>query len=177
MFGKFSIINAFAFGRLTLAYTRGLLSFLSPDEIKGILAHEFGHLNYGHPAGSLVSAITNLPITILINGFLAILRHIEADPSSGPTNMASRGFVKLFELTLQLLPATFNLILMATSRSNEYKADKFAYDIGYGQHLTTSLYQLRNMEAGSKRMKIKNLKSTHPYLDDRIIRLENMGCR
>lgn len=39
--------NAFALGRQTLCITDGLL-LLSDDMILGILAHEIGHLSYGH---------------------------------------------------------------------------------------------------------------------------------
>ena len=40
-------VNAFAIGRNTIAVTMGAIETFSSDELKGIIAHEFGHLSNG----------------------------------------------------------------------------------------------------------------------------------
>src|ERR1700761_6097044 len=40
-------LNAFATGRRTIVVTKGLLQICTPDELRGVLAHELGHLVSG----------------------------------------------------------------------------------------------------------------------------------
>ena len=66
------------------------------------------------------------------------------------------------------------VIMSLNSRRSEYLADGFAYRIGFGVNLINALYLLKQMDMGGK-MSIKDrLMSSHPYLADRIARLENM---
>ena len=63
---------------------------------------------------------------------------------------------------------------MPVSRRNEYYADEFAHECGYGEALTTALYKLQ-MLAGEEPRKISDyVKKTHPALIDRIARLEQL---
>lgn len=55
--------NAFAVGRKTIAVTRGAINTFSEEELKGIIAHEFGHLNFGHTKALLLSTIGNMFFT------------------------------------------------------------------------------------------------------------------
>ena len=55
--------NAFALGRQTLCITDGLL-LLSDDMILGILAHEIGHLSYGHTVIQLLIGGGNIYIRV-----------------------------------------------------------------------------------------------------------------
>lgn len=61
--------NAFALGRQTLCITDGLL-LLSDDMILGILAHEIGHLSYGHTVIQLLIGGGN----IFISGCLLLIK-------------------------------------------------------------------------------------------------------
>ena len=55
------IVNAFALGRNTIVVTRGIMSALSDEEIKGVLAHEFAHIvNKDTQIAMLVTVATNL---------------------------------------------------------------------------------------------------------------------
>ncbi len=72
--------NAFATGTRTIAVTKGLLSGLSDDELKGLLAHELGHLaSYDTITGSAFLMAGYLPsivrwvyrqiVAIVMSGF------------------------------------------------------------------------------------------------------------
>ena len=61
--------NAFALGRKTICITQGLLK-LPDDLILGVLAHEVGHLAYGHTVVQLLIGGGN----IFISGFLCLLK-------------------------------------------------------------------------------------------------------
>ena len=72
-------------------------------------------------------------------------------------------------------PPRFGIILTRhSSRQNEYLADKFAYDCGYGNELAETL-DLIGQGSGAKGL-WANLASTHPDTDDRIARLQDLGC-
>ena len=70
--------NAFATGRRTICITQGLLS-LSPEAIKGAIAHEFGHLCHKDTDLILVVVVGNCIVTLLmifINILIMIIRYI-----------------------------------------------------------------------------------------------------
>lgn len=69
--------NAFALGRQTLCITDGLL-LLSDDMILGILAHEIGHLSYGH-------TVIQLLIRFLYKGI--IIKHNKTEPTYTKTSL------------------------------------------------------------------------------------------
>ncbi len=59
-------VNAFSIGRKTIAVTMGATQTFTQDELKGIIAHEFGHLSNGDTKALLLSTIGNGIFTILI---------------------------------------------------------------------------------------------------------------
>jgi Zn-dependent protease with chaperone function len=65
------------------------------------------------------------------------------------------------------------LFLCWSSRANEYVADKYAMELGYGYELA---YALDTIGMGTpKNSFMKALYSTHPKTHDRIGRLQSMG--
>ena len=58
-------INAYAVGRRTVMLTRGAIESLSPEELKGIMAHELGHMSSGDSVARV--------ITVVGNGFFSIM--------------------------------------------------------------------------------------------------------
>jgi len=58
-------INAMAIGRKTIVVNRGAIDGLSPDELKGIMAHELGHM----ASGDSIARV----ITIVGNGFFSVI--------------------------------------------------------------------------------------------------------
>jgi Zn-dependent protease with chaperone function len=64
------------------------------------------------------------------------------------------------------------VILSANSRNNEYQADEFAHQIGYGGDLIESLYLLQKMSLGEEMALVERMTASHPLLAKRIGRLE-----
>jgi heat shock protein HtpX len=58
-------LNAFAVGRKTVMLTRGTIDSLSPEELKGCMAHELGHMANGDSVARV--------ITIVGNGFFSVV--------------------------------------------------------------------------------------------------------
>ena len=64
------------------------------------------------------------------------------------------------------------LICMASSRANEYLADKYSFRMGYGYNLCNALRKL-NSSSGSKGIWAA-LNSSHPATSERINRLQTL---
>lgn len=66
------------------------------------------------------------------------------------------------------------LFLMWSMRQNEYVADEYAFQLGYGATLASILD--RNMCSAPNNGLLKALYSTHPHSDDRIAHLQELGA-
>lgn len=171
--------NAFAIGKYTIAITSGLLKL--PDEyVMAVIAHEIGHLEYGHTVIQLLIGGGNIFITgcILIikiscwiisaimgmfslaakNGIIGVITVIFAGVSYGMTWLWVK-FCKLF--------------LMWSMRQNEFVADEYAAKIGFGYELAYALdHQLCDIPHDGF---LNALYNTHPSNNDRIVALQNLG--
>ena len=69
------------------------------------------------------------------------------------------------------------LICMASSRGDEYEADKYSHDIGYGPALAYALTRLDG--STTKKEKARGLwaalNSSHPETSKRVSRLQQLG--
>src|SRR5579884_4096273 len=186
--------NAFATGRnpdhAAVAATEGILRLLSREELMGVMAHELGHVrNRDILIGTIAATVA---------GAISMLAHMaqwamifggggRRDRDEGPGG-AIAGILMII-----LAPIAAMLIQMAISRSREYEADASgAHICGNPLALASAL---RKLQAGSQRVPldatpatahmfivnplrgggIVNLFSTHPPLEDRIARLEQMA--
>ncbi|WP_352419539.1 M48 family metalloprotease [Proteiniborus sp.] len=121
--------NAFAIGRKTIVVTRGLMQL--PDEnIKAILAHEFGHI--AHNDTDIVLAITvgNFIITSVYMFFLVIINISILIAKLFSSNKIGCIIQAVFNA---LLGGVFwlwmkfgQIMVMNSSRANEFSADEFS---------------------------------------------------
>lgn len=172
--------NAFAIGRKTICVTDGLLN-LSDESIMAIFAHEVGHLAYGHSTIQLLIGGGNLFISgclmimkimcwILTSfcGLIAgvITRSLWVGVLTTLVTSLSAGMVWLWTKFCMLF-------LVWSMRQNEYVADEYAYNIGFGKELATVLDDslCSSPESGL----LKALYATHPCSDDRIANLQKLG--
>lgn len=184
--------NAFATGRdpdhAAVAVTEGILRILSPDELKGVLGHELGHVRnrdilIGSVAATLAGAIMILASmarwAAIFGGFRG------SDDREG-------GFLGLI-VTAILAPIAAMLIQLAISRSREYLADQTGARLSQNpQGLARALEKLEAastqlpMDANPStahmfivnplsRKSLAGLFSTHPPLEERIRRLRSMA--
>lgn len=179
--------NAFACGRKTVAITKGLLS-LSDAEIKGILGHEFGHLANKDTDTTLVIVVGNLIVSVIFF-IIRVIFKIFSGILSFVVAIASESFIVgvltaisnfIANTFLALLMALWTklgvLICMASSRGDEYEADKYSHDIGYGNALAYALNRLDSMAGGEKAKGLwAALSSSHPETSKRVARLSQLG--
>ena len=180
--------NAFATGRKTVCVTRGLLA-LPPEEIKATLAHEFGHLAHKDTDLILVVTVGNLIFNLLVTVikiFLTIFEWILlfiAALAGGREGWLGVLCVKLCSFLVFLFvnglmwiwTTLGNLLVMASSRGNEYEADAFSYTLGYGNALCSMLNRIAG--GASPQGVFATLASSHPATDKRIERIRELDLK
>ena len=178
--------NAFATGRRTICVTRGLLK-MPPEQIRAILAHEFGHIAHrdtyllqGVLVGNFI--VTFLVIVLKIVAVLATaFAEIMTATESNPLGRMFRAVLLLlaqiaiffgFSVFMWLWTKLGVLLCMKTSRENEYEADRYSSSCGYNKDLIAAFETLAADGEPAKGI-FATLASSHPDFDDRIARLQS----
>lgn len=183
--------NAFATGRKTICFTEGLLT-LPDDQVIATLTHEFGHIAHHDTDMILLVSVGNLIVSAIITAiklmvmafnFMIGLVGIVMGGAEGVIGhmMTALGAMlsMLFINGLMWVWTQFgNLLVMKSMRSQEYRADEFAYHCGYGNSLCALLNFFDGMSDPAMKPKglFATLYSTHPENNDRITKLQNIGC-
>lgn len=184
--------NAFATGRNpehgAVAVTTGIMNLLSREELRGVIGHELAHIKnrdilISTIAATIAGAISYLAHIAQWGLMFGGRRHEERNPL---------GFVLAIAMMI-LAPIAAMLIQMAISRSREYKADESGASVcGNPMSLAGAL---RKLQAGVQRIPMDanpatahmfivsplrgggllSLFSTHPPIEERIVRLEAMS--
>jgi len=186
--------NAFATGRnpehAVVAVTQGIVRLLQPDELKGVLAHELGHVrNRDILIGSIAATLAGVVMMLAsMARFAAIFGIGSSDDDRGGGNIFSLILMSI------LAPLAAMLIQMAISRSREYLADETGARLaGNPKSLASALEKLAY---ASKRIPMQEVKpatahmfivnplsgggfaswfSTHPPMEERVRRLRAMS--
>ena len=186
--------NAFATGRnpehAAVAATTGIMRILTREELTGVMAHELAHVKNRDILISTVAATIAGAIT-----YLAHMAQWAAMFGGGRDSEDEGGGMFGMILMAILAPIAAMLIQMAISRSREYGADRGGAEIsGNPLYLANALRKLElanqqvpmDANPATAHMFIVNpltasgmmsLFSTHPPLQERISRLEQMSGR
>ena len=171
-------VNAYAVGRKTIAVTKGAIHAFSGDELKGVLAHEFGHLVNGDTKALILNIIGNGFFTLTIVALrliMAVVRIITGlFDSSGVISIVFWLFNFVFDIYVLAIMFVGQLILSLTSRQAEYFADHFSYEIGFSDELIEALYTLQKIHIPANVSLLERLKASHPNISGRIARLERL---
>jgi heat shock protein HtpX len=194
-----AVPNAFATGRdpnhAAIAVTSGILQILNKDELRGVLAHELGHVKNRDILISSIAATVGGAISMLANMayYTAFLGGNDRENNNLIASII--GSIILFVVA----PLAATLVQMAISRSREFLADETGAKIsGCPLCLANALRRLeeiahnpqiqevasREVNPGTAHMMIVNplsgdfimkLFSTHPPTEERIRRLEELA--
>ncbi|MCL2771719.1 MAG: M48 family metalloprotease [Oscillospiraceae bacterium] len=166
-------VNAFAFGRNTITVYRGSLERLNDECIKGLMAHEFGHISHEDTIISLIMTIGNFFYSLLMILLTNIKNKIDTHKDSIIMGLIKFFFDIIFYV-FRGIEIISNLLIMHASRQNEYKADLFALNCGFGEEITAVLNELYQMTTTKPETIKKIINSSHPPITKRIERLENV---
>jgi heat shock protein HtpX len=186
--------NAFATGRnpqhAAVAVTSGIMRILNEEELEGVLAHEMAHIkNRDILIGSIVATVA---------GAISMLAHMAQFAfifGGGRYDREDRGGGLATLFLAILAPIAALLIQMAISRSREYQADESGARTSHKPLFLANA--LKKLSYASQRIPMEanpstahlfivnplsgrgmaNLFSTHPPLEERISRLEELARR
>jgi heat shock protein HtpX len=188
--------NAFATGRnpanAVVCCTAGILKLVNREELEGVIAHELGHIKHRHMlvgtlAATMAGAIAMIGTMIRWG---AIFGGGGRDDDGG-------GIIGLLAMSI-VAPMAAAIMQMAISRQNEFVADRTASEItGRPLALAGALSKLDaysrrvpmnvnpaaaqlaivNPLAGAKGIGFLRLFSTHPPIEQRIAKLNEMAGR
>jgi len=183
--------NAFATGRnpehAALAVTTGLLQRLNQDELAGVLAHELGHIKH---RDTLL-----MTITATIAGAISMLANFGFNSGGNRNNSGGTGLIGTVLLVV-MAPLAAGLVQMGISRGREYEADRIGGEITRKplwlasalRKIATAAEQIPNPQAERNPATahlfivnplsgagMDNLFSTHPNVENRIARLNEMA--
>lgn len=190
--------NAFATGNdpqhSAVAATTGLLQIMNREELEGVMGHEMSHVrNYDIRLQTIALALS-AAITALVNfagnfWWFGGGRRSDDDDDSTIGIFAIIGSI----LLIILAPLAASIAQMALSRNREYLADAGAVELTRNPHgLISALQKLQNAqpmknvapsssslyisdpELNRRHKRFAHLFDTHPPLDERIARLEEM---
>ncbi|AJZ76048.1 zinc metalloprotease HtpX [Candidatus Nitrosotenuis cloacae] len=128
--------NAFVFGRTsnsaTLALTQGLLNNLTQDEVKGVIAHEIGHIKHHDMlVMTIVSVVPTIAYYIAMSTMFSGRSHRN---QVGGAAMIGIGAFVVYFIT--------NLMVLHFSRLREFYADRFAGQQIKPTHLASALAKI-----------------------------------
>jgi heat shock protein HtpX len=193
-------MNAFATGRdpehAAVAITRGLRETLSRDELQAIMAHEMSHVrHYDIRLAMLLATLVGL--VVLLTDFF--MRGVfwggvgRRRRGSGDNGAGGAIFLVLAIALAIIAPFFAKVIQLAASRQREYLADAGAVELT--RNPEAMIKALRRLEADREVLEVANratahlyvvqpikkwesrakgMFSTHPSIDDRVRRLEEL---
>ncbi|HEX3408782.1 MAG TPA: zinc metalloprotease HtpX [Candidatus Binataceae bacterium] len=186
--------NAFATGRnpkhAAVAVTRGIMRICTREELKGVIGHELSHvINRDILTSSIAATLAGVVMMVA-----SMARWGAMFGGFGGRDDDNRGGIFTLLATAILAPIAATMIQLAISRTREYQAD------ASGAHLTHNplllANALRKLESANERMPMQDatpatahmfivnplsaegmsrLFSTHPPIEERIRRLEQMA--
>lgn len=176
--------NAFATGRKTLCITKGMLA-MPKNYIKAALSHEFGHLAHKDTDLVMLVSVGNLVISAVtlilrsIIGFVQLIFGIAGLFMGGRDGALTQITSAIGKWIFTFVIAGFTrlwtkigvMLVMRSSRNNEYVADEFAFELGYGDDLCSLL---ENVDTSESKGLFASLMSAHPPKEKRIEKLQQL---
>lgn len=184
--------NAFATGRdpnhAAVAATTGILDIMEDNELEGVMAHELGHVKNYDIRVSMIAFALVMVVSLLADIMLRMTWFRGDDDDNGGGQL----FFILGIVAAILAPLVASLIQLAISRRREYLADATgALTTRYPEALASALEKIGRYNRPMQRQNastahlffanplkkggLSALFSTHPPLEERILKLRGMN--
>jgi len=174
--------TAFSMGKETLILSRGLYETANDSELAAVIAHECAHLHNGDSHRLGIALGVSLP-ALIVAGISGAIVKITAAVITSHSGKEEGTIWVLFSFVLMLFAGFFgllakighwllNLITLFVGRQQEFEADRFAVQLGYGAGLLSFLDKIKNLEFSKATGIFDRLYATHPAIMLRIGKIE-----
>ena len=171
-------INACAIGSHTVAVTKGAVDILKEDGIKPLIGHEMGHITNGDTKATLLYIVGNGIFSasiLLVKAIIILIDILTVSFDDSKIAVFIFSLLKLlFQIYLLVISLLINFFIALNSRSNEYRADEYAHELGYGHDLVETLYLLETISLSDNRSLLERIQASHPIIPRRIANIEKM---
>lgn len=174
--------DAFAIGRNTLVVSRALYETATEEELAGVIAHELGHLQAGDSnklgiaLGVSVITLSVAFVAGLVVSFASLVGKLSPKHEGGVFFLAASLLAMILSASFLVLVWVGNgvlkLAMLMVGRRQEYQADAFAVQAGFGAGLLSFLEKAKHFEWSSKQSLMVKLYATHPPVMLRIGEIE-----
>jgi len=174
------LLNAFAMGKDILGITVGALETLDDEELAGLIAHEFGHFyNKDSERQAINFGLLCFAEALLwVNGLILLLRGTLQTNDKGESAMGMGGLLFIPLILVAILFKwvgsvgiwVYNITYGMFNHKEEYRADLFACEIGYGAGLLSVLEKIKSYEFKDNNFSSR-IKQTHP---DTALRIDEI---
>ncbi len=170
-----AIPNAFATGRdvhhSAIAVTRGLLEFLTPEELEAVIAHELGHIKNKDVFLSTIAVVMAGTISSI-----AQVAYIFGSLNRGRDENGQNSNPIVMLIMVILAPLLALIIQLAISRSREYRADQTAIDMTFNPNgLVNALQKIHEIsqkqQAQTLRPAFASLYTVNPFTGDFLVEM------
>jgi len=187
--------NAFATGpsraRSLVAVSTGLLEKMTPDQIRGVLGHEVAHIANGDMVTmTLIQGVINAFVLFLSRILAFVIVQAARGRDSRGNDILMYMLVMVFQIVFSLLGA---IVVCWFSRMREFRADAGGARLAGRQSMIDALRALQRLydpelaaieaqraqafqafKISGKQSKFLRLFTTHPPLEERIMRLQQL---
>lgn len=182
-------INAYAYGIRNLGITQGALNCCDDGMLCAVLGHEVAHvLHFDAVFHRIIfSNVTLIIISLVIISFVSltsiwllfILLCVLGICGGVFSLFLFRGANKLVKTYFTALQYAvifvYQLIMNAVSRQSEFRADRYAVELGYGRELEAFLERFVDAENQRQLSLNEALYNSHPPVQKRLLKIE--GCQ
>lgn len=151
-----------------------LINLMTENEIVAVFAHELGHGKHKDTFKNLFISLFNV---LIIAVLFEISVYIQLPFVEVEQQIINYGvsYIILTEVILNFIMPFIGMLTNYLSRKNEYAADEFAVEQGYGRNLITGLKKLsrNNFADLNPHPLIVKLSYSHPPMSERIQAIEN----
>jgi heat shock protein HtpX len=183
-------VNAFATGptknRSLVAVSSGLLQRMYRPELEGVLGHEVAHIANGDMVTmTLVQGVINAFVMFFARVLAFLVTSAMSRDNERPNHMINFALVMVFQILFGFLGM---MVVGYYSRIREYSADRDGAKLAGRPKMIAALEALKNhtgliarddspvaaFKINGRARGMMALLSTHPPLEDRIMRLKTM---
>lgn len=177
--------NAYTIGKKSIAITYSLFKKLTPQQIAGIISHEFGHIKHNDGDLRVLLYALNFPATLIKKIYNAVsFQRFPVLATIGSLGLFLLAYTHMLPLMgVDIFLCVMFWFLLQTAiflmenqdlQDSEWKADEYASSKGLGQELKEALMLMATVDETNDDNNREPWMEKYPDLAERIQRLETL---